>query len=54
MLALSAMQAGDGALASIAVQRALQADPTDHLAHVLGAAIAGGIDPATITALLAG
>ncbi len=54
LLALSAMQAGNGALANVAVRRALHADPSDRLAHLLAQAIAGGIDPTTITALLAG
>jgi hypothetical protein len=54
LLALAALQAGDGALADIAVRRALQADPADPLAHLLAEAIAVGIDPTTVAALLAG
>jgi Tfp pilus assembly protein PilF len=54
MLTLAALQAGDGALAAIAVQRALQADPSDRLANLLAQAVAEGIDPATVTKLLAG
>jgi hypothetical protein len=53
MLTLAALQAGDGALAAMAVGRALQADPTDRLANLLATAVAAGIDPATVTALLA-
>jgi hypothetical protein len=53
MLALSAMQAGSGPLASVAIDRALDTDPGNRLAHLLGHALAAGIDPATVTALLA-
>jgi hypothetical protein len=53
MLALSAMQAGNGALASIAIDRALDTDPDSRLAQLIGHALAAGIDPATVTALLA-
>ena len=53
MLALSAMQAGSGALASVAIDRALDTDPDNRLAHLLGHALAAGIAPATVTALLA-
>jgi hypothetical protein len=52
MLALCALQAGSGALASIAVDRALDADADNRLALVLAHAIAAGIDPATVTALV--
>ena len=54
LLALAAMQAGNAALADIAVHRALDADPTDGLAQLLANAITAGVDPATVTALLAG
>jgi len=54
LLALSAMQAGNGALANIAVRRALHTDPSDRLAHCWPGPSPGGIDPTTITALLAG
>ena len=53
MLALSAFQAGSGALASVAIDRALDTDPDNRLAHLLGHAIATGIEPAAVTALLA-
>ncbi|MDT5027356.1 MAG: hypothetical protein QOE61_3782 [Micromonosporaceae bacterium] len=53
LLALAAIQAGNGALADIAVHRALDADPDDPFAQVLASAIAAGIDPHTVTALLA-
>lgn len=52
LLALSALQAGHGALARIAVDRALDADPHDRFAQMLDRAIAAGIDPDTVTALL--
>jgi len=48
------MQAGNGALANIAVRRALHTDPSDRLAHCWPGPSPGGIDPTTITALLAG
>ncbi len=53
LLALAAIQAGTGALADIAVHCALDADPDDHFAQVLASAIRAGIDPDTVTALLA-
>jgi len=53
LLALSALQAGHGPLASMAVDRALEVDPHDDLAPILRQAIAAGIDPDTVTALLA-
>jgi Domain of unknown function (DUF4192) len=53
LLALAAIEAGNGALADIAVHRALDADPTDSFAQVLAAAIAAGIDPDTVARLLA-
>ncbi len=52
LLALCALQAGHGALASMAVDRALGADPRDRFAQILERAIAAGIDPDTVTALL--
>ena len=52
VLALCALQAGHGALASMAVDRALGADPQDRFARLLQRAIAAGIDPDTVTALL--
>jgi hypothetical protein len=53
LLALCALRAGHGALASMAVERALSADPQDRFAQLLHRAIAAGIDPDTVTALLA-
>jgi len=52
LLTLAALQAGNGALADAAVRRALQTDPDDPLARLVAQAIARGIHPATITALL--
>ncbi|MGI5243349.1 DUF4192 domain-containing protein [Dactylosporangium sp. CA-139066] len=52
LLALSALQAGHGPLAAIAVDRALAADPQDRFAQLLDRAIAAGINPDTVTALL--
>lgn len=54
LLTLSALQAGDGTLAGLAVQRALRSDPTDRLAHLLAQAVTAGIDPDTVTGLLTG
>lgn len=54
LLTLSALRAGNGALAAMAVQRALQADPADSLAQTLAEVVAAGMDPATVAALLSG
>jgi hypothetical protein len=54
LLALCALRCGEGALAGIAVARALDADPDDRLARLLDQAIGVGIDPATVAAFLAG
>ena len=53
LLALAALQAGNGTLADAAVRRALATDPTYRLAQLLQLAIARGIHPATVTRLLA-
>ena len=53
MLALSALQAGRATLASVAIDRALDTDPGDRFAHLLAGVVAAGIDPDTVTALLA-
>ncbi|GIJ35002.1 DUF4192 domain-containing protein [Micromonospora sediminimaris] len=45
LLAITAYLAGDGALANIAVTRALHADPDYHLAHLLGHALQAGVSP---------
>ena len=54
LLALCAMQAGNGALANVAIDRALDTDPDDRLTQILARVIAAGIDPDTVAALLAG
>lgn len=48
LLAFAAWRSGDGALANIAVDRALDADPGYRLARVLAAALAAGIPPSTL------
>lgn len=53
LLALCALQAGLGVLANIAIDRAVHEDPTDEFAQLLALAIAAGIDPDTVAALLA-
>jgi Domain of unknown function (DUF4192) len=53
LLALSALRAGNGTIAGIAVQRALDADPADRLANLLARAVAAGIHPIDVAALLA-
>jgi hypothetical protein len=53
LLAMSALRAGNGTIAAIAVQRALDADPADRLANLLARAVAAGIPPSVIAALLA-
>ena len=45
LLAVTADQAGDGALANIAVSRALHADPDYYLARLLGHAMQAGVSP---------
>jgi hypothetical protein len=52
LLGLCALRAGNGALADIAAQRAMAADPHDPFAQWLAAAVAAGISPAEIAALL--
>jgi len=52
LLALCALQAGHGALAAMAVDRALSADPQDRFAQLMHRTIAAGIDPDTVTTLL--
>jgi hypothetical protein len=45
LLAFTAWQSGDGALANIAVERALAADPDYSMAHLLGQALDAGLPP---------
>jgi hypothetical protein len=52
LLALAALQAGNGALADCAIDRALAADPHHRLAHLVREAIQIGIDPHTVTTLV--
>jgi hypothetical protein len=52
MLALSAMQAGSGALATLAIARALQADPSNRLATSLATINASGPSPSEVSAIL--
>ena len=52
LLALCALHAGNGALADIAAHRALAADPDDEFAQWLATAIAAGITPNQVAALL--
>lgn len=53
LLALSAALRGDGALANIALDTALAADPTNRLASLLRAVLAHGIHPDKLRQLLA-
>jgi Domain of unknown function (DUF4192) len=46
LLAFTAWQAGNGALAAVAVDRALAADPSYSMAHLLGSAIQAALPPA--------
>jgi hypothetical protein len=46
LLAFTAWQAGNGALAAVAVDRALAADPDYSMAHLLGSAIQAALPPA--------
>jgi Domain of unknown function (DUF4192) len=45
LLAFTAWQSGEGALANIAIERALAADPGYSMAHLLGQAIDAGLPP---------
>ncbi|MGC4750461.1 DUF4192 domain-containing protein [Micromonospora sp. DT201] len=45
LLACTAYLSGDGALANIAIERALHADPDYRLAHLLGLALQAGVPP---------
>jgi hypothetical protein len=45
LLAFAAWRAGEGAIASIALSRALAADPTDPVAAALAEVLAGGLAP---------
>jgi len=47
----AAWRAGNGALASIAVERALQAEPNYSAARLLQVALQNGVDPRTMPAL---
>jgi hypothetical protein len=46
LLAFTAWQSGNGALAAVAVDRALAADPSYSMAHLLGSAIQAALPPA--------
>jgi Domain of unknown function (DUF4192) len=50
-LAWAAYSEGDGALAAMALERVLDADPEHHLAQLLWAALEGGIEPAILREL---
>jgi hypothetical protein len=54
LLTLAALHAGQGALADIAVRRALTAQQDNRLAQALAVAVACGIDPDTLSAVMAG
>jgi hypothetical protein len=45
LLAFTAWQSGDGALANVAIERALAADPEYSMAHLLGQALDAGLPP---------
>jgi hypothetical protein len=45
LLAFTAWQSGDGALANIAIERALAADPDYSMAHLIGQALDAGLPP---------
>jgi hypothetical protein len=45
LLAFTAWQSGEGALANIAIERALAADPGYSMAHLLGQAVDAGLPP---------
>jgi hypothetical protein len=45
LLAFTAWQSGDGALANVAIERALAADPEYSMAHLIGQALDAGLPP---------
>jgi hypothetical protein len=45
LLAFTAWQSGDGAMANVAIERALAADPEYSMAHLLGQALDAGLPP---------
>ena len=45
LLAFTAWQSGEGALANVAIERALAADPEYSMAHLLGQAVDAGLPP---------
>ncbi len=45
LLAFIAWQTGEGALANIAIERALAADPDYSMAHLIGQAVSAGLPP---------
>jgi hypothetical protein len=45
LLAFTAWQSGEGALANIAIERALAADPAYSMAHLIGQAVDAGLPP---------
>ena len=45
LLAFTAWQAGEGARANIAIERALTADPDYSMAHLIGQAVDAGLPP---------
>jgi hypothetical protein len=45
LLAFTAWQSGDGALATVAIERALAADPEYSMAHLIGQALDAGLPP---------
>jgi hypothetical protein len=53
LLTLAALQAGNGILADCAVRRALDADPDNRLAQLVLQLVQTGIDPYSMTALIA-
>lgn len=53
LLAVSAWLRGDGAMANVALERALDSDPDSTLARLLGQALAACLPPAELRALLA-
>lgn len=53
LLAVTALQAGNGILADYAVRRALDADPDNRLAHLILRLVQAGIDPRSMATLIA-
>jgi hypothetical protein len=54
LLAFTSMTRGGGATLTVALQRAMEADPSHQLSRLLGSIVAAGFEPETVRELVAG